>query len=58
MLSLSFFLDHLKSIFEEIGSYIETAGILFACFVIIKFLIDVVLFSKSFSDTKTVEKLN
>ena len=44
MLSPSFFLDHFKSTFEEIGYYVERAGILFACFMLIKFLIDVVIF--------------
>ena len=44
MLSPSFFLDHFKSTFGEIGYYIERAGILFACFMLIKFLIDVVIF--------------
>ena len=44
MLSPSFFLDHFKSTFGEIGYYIERAGILFACFMLIKFFIDVVIF--------------
>ena len=44
MLSPSFFLDHFKSTFGEIGYYVERAGILFACFMLIKFLIDVVTF--------------
>ena len=44
MLSPSFFLDHFKSTFEEIGYYIERAGILFACFMLIKFFIDVIIF--------------
>ena len=44
MLSQAFFLDHFKSTFEEIGYYVERAGMVFACFMIIKFLIDVVIF--------------
>ena len=44
ILSPSFFLDHFQSTFGEIGYYVERAGILFACFMVIKFLIDVVIF--------------
>ena len=56
MLSPSFFLDDFKSTFGEIGYYIERAGVLFTCFMLIKFLIDVVVFFKSFRDTKIVEE--
>ena len=45
MLSPSFFLDHFKSTFGEIGYYVERAGVLFACFMLIKFFfIDIVIF--------------
>ena len=44
MLSPSFFLDHFKNTFGEIGYYVERAGILFACFMLTIFLIDVVIF--------------
>ena len=44
-LSPLFFLYHFKSTFGEIGFHIERAGILFACFMLIKFLIDVVIFT-------------
>ena len=35
---------HFKSTFGEIGFYVQRAGLLFACFVLIKFLIDVVIY--------------
>ena len=43
-MSPSFFLDNFKSTFGEIGYYVERARILFACFMSIKFLMDVVIF--------------
>ena len=59
MLSPSFFIDHFKSSFGEKGYYEERARILFASFMLIKFLIDVVisiLDKKNFPDKKNCRK--
>ena len=54
MLSSSLFLDHFKSFFGEIGYYIERAGIFFACFFSIMFLIGfVILILRGFEIQKT-----
>ena len=44
MMSQLFLLDHFKNTFGEIGYYVERARILFACFMLIKFSIDIVIF--------------